>query len=198
MGTGAQSLELTSEAFNETYPVTVLTGAVTNFVDPACRDAVATPGLGGIGGKICNRHTGEVVTDAKITVILADGTELVGNTDPTTGTFEMQVPTGTIAVSVSSPGYSKSYLVEVVAGEITVVEQSAQCEIPDPLSTGFVIGKLCAPGTADEPLEGAAVTAKAELTKGLNTEAKQVAQAIIDRHGKEIPTMKSILNGIAG
>lgn len=46
--------------------------------------------------------------------------------------------------------------------------------------------------------EGAAVTAKAELAKGLNAEAKQVAQTIVDRQAPEITTMKSILAGIAG
>ena len=46
--------------------------------------------------------------------------------------------------------------------------------------------------------EGAAVTAKAELAKGLNAEAKQVAQTIVDRQAPEITTMKSIIAGIAG
>lgn len=157
---GTQTLLLTSPAFNAEYPVSIASGDNFALVDPACRDQVATPGQGKIGGQICNRHTGDIVKDATITVILADGTTIVGNTDPETGNFEMDVPSGTIAVAVSSPGYSKSYLVEVKDGEVTVVEQNAECAIPDPLSTGFVTGKVCKPGTTDEPLEGAAVTAR--------------------------------------
>lgn len=46
--------------------------------------------------------------------------------------------------------------------------------------------------------EGALVTAKEELAKGLNTGAKSVAQSVIDRHSAEIATMKSLLTGIPG
>ena len=46
--------------------------------------------------------------------------------------------------------------------------------------------------------EGAVVTAKRELAKGANAEARQVAQSIIDRHSAQIATMKPILTGISG
>ena len=160
IASGPQTLVLTSPAFNAEYAVEVTTGQTLPFIDPACRDPATAPGEGKIGGQICNRHTGEVVKDATITVILADDTVLTAQTDPATGSFEMDVPAGTIAVSVSSPGYSKSYIVEVVDGEVTVVEQSTDCAIPDPLSTGFIVGRVCAPGTADQPLVGARVTAR--------------------------------------
>jgi hypothetical protein len=71
-------------------------------------------------------------------------------------------------VVVSSPGYSRSYVVELEDGERLVVEQSADCGIPDPLSTGFVVGNVCAPETLNEPLEGAEVTVRYTGDDGVN------------------------------
>lgn len=161
IGAGEHVIELTSDAFNESYPVTITSGDVTLFLDEdACRDPVTQPGQGKIGGVICNRHTGELVKDATIIVTLPDGSQLTGQTNPETGEFEMDVPTGTFAVSVQSDDYRKVYVVEVVDGEVTIVEQSSQCDVPDPRSTGFIVGKVCAPGTTNEPLAGASVTAR--------------------------------------
>lgn len=46
--------------------------------------------------------------------------------------------------------------------------------------------------------QGALVLAQTELAKGLNTEAKKIAQAVIDRQSAEIAKMQSILTGISG
>jgi uncharacterized protein (DUF305 family) len=46
--------------------------------------------------------------------------------------------------------------------------------------------------------EGAAVTAKAEVAKGINAEARALAQSVIARQSPQIVTMKSLLAGIPG
>lgn len=46
--------------------------------------------------------------------------------------------------------------------------------------------------------QGALVLAQTELAKGLNTEAKKIAQSVIDRQSAEIAKMQSILTGISG
>ena len=46
--------------------------------------------------------------------------------------------------------------------------------------------------------EGAAVTAKAQLAKGVNADARQLAQSVIDRQSAQVATMKSIIAGISG
>lgn len=46
--------------------------------------------------------------------------------------------------------------------------------------------------------QGALVLAQTELAKGLNSEAKQIAQSVIDRQSAEIAKLQSILTGISG
>jgi uncharacterized protein (DUF305 family) len=46
--------------------------------------------------------------------------------------------------------------------------------------------------------QGALAMAGTELTKGVNPDAKKLAQSIIDRQSGEVATMKSILTGISG
>ncbi len=159
IGVGNRTVVVEGAAFTSTFDVEVTSRQTVEIVDPACRDRPLEPGRGAIAGQICNRHTGELVTDAQITAVLADGAELSTQTSATDGTFTLSdVPAGTVVVSVVSADYRKTYVVEVVEGETVVVEQTTDCAVPDPLSTGFVTGTVCAPGTTDLPLEGAQVT----------------------------------------
>jgi hypothetical protein len=162
VGEGAQTLVVASDEFpTAAYPVEIPSGDTRFYVDAACRDRPQEPGEGSIVGQICNPHKGEVVTDAIISVTLADGTVISTTTDPETGDFRLDgVPAGTVTVVVTSPEYTRKYVVELAAGEILVVEQSATCAIPDPRTTGFIRGSVCAPGTDNEPLAGAAVTVR--------------------------------------
>ena len=93
-------------------------------------------------------------------MVLADESTLTTNTNPEDGSFSITVPSGTVVVSVQAENYRKTYVVEVESEGIHNVEQSTDCAIPDPLSTGFIIGKVCAPGTADQPLAGAIISAR--------------------------------------
>jgi hypothetical protein len=160
IGNGNQTIVIEAEAFDTTFDVTIASRETFQVVDPACRDQPLAPGLGRIAGQICNRHTGEVVTDAEISVTLVDDTVITTNTDPGTGNFDLEVPAGTVVVSVLAADYRKTYVVEVIEGETVVVEQTTDCTLPDPLSTGFITGKLCAPGTTDQPLAGANVSVR--------------------------------------
>ena len=161
IGPGEHELVATTDAFTSRFPVSIASRATFPLVDTACNDRPGLPGTGTVGGQICNRHTGEVVTDATITVIAPDGTETVVQSDPATGNFSVSdVPEGTVVVSVTSPDYRKTYVVELEDGQDLIVEQSSDCAIPDPLFTGFVFGKVCAPGTNDQPLVGAEVRAR--------------------------------------
>jgi hypothetical protein len=160
IGDGTQTVEVTTPEFETSFSVTIASRQTALLEDPACRDLAPPPGQGLITGQICNRHTGEIVTDALITVVLADQTELTTNTNPNDGTFSITVPAGSVVVSVQAENYRKTYLVEVEDEGIHNVEQSTDCAIPDPLSTGFIVGKVCAPGTVDQPLVGAIITAR--------------------------------------
>lgn len=158
---GEQTLQFETDAFRSALDVVIDNTAVAQIVDSACYKPPGEPGKGNIAGQTCNRHTGEVVTDAQITVILVDGTEITTNTNPADGNFSLDnVPAGTVVVSVQSADYRKTYVVEVIEGETVIVEQTTDCQLPDPLSTGFITGKLCAPGTTDQPLAGADVTVR--------------------------------------
>jgi uncharacterized protein (DUF305 family) len=46
--------------------------------------------------------------------------------------------------------------------------------------------------------QGAVATARTELAKGINVDAKKIAQTVIDRQTAEIAKLKSILSGISG
>ena len=160
IGDGTQTVEVTTPEFETSFSVTIASRQTALLEDPACRDLAPPPGQGLITGQICNHHTGEIVTDALITVVLADQTELTTNTNPDDGTFSITVPAGSVVVSVQAENDRKTYLVEVEDEGIHNVEQSTDCAIPDPLSTGFIVGKVCAPGTIDQPLVGAIITAR--------------------------------------
>jgi hypothetical protein len=131
------------------------------LTDPACRDLPTGPGVGEIVGQICNRHTGEYVTEGEVSVLIGDGTTI---TEPLgeDGSFALRdVPIGIWVLYVQAPGFQRSYQVEVVEGGQTVLEdQVITCEPFDTLSTGFIIGQICAPtseGGVGEPVEGARV-----------------------------------------
>lgn len=120
--------------------------------DPACRDQPTEPGKGELIGQICNRHTGEYVTEGTVTVLLPDGTELTVEIDAE-GNFIMEgVPAGTHVVYVQAPGFQKTYQVQVAEGGQTLLEdQVIDCAPYDPLTTGMIVGNVCGAEVAGEP-----------------------------------------------
>jgi hypothetical protein len=161
IGVGEQTVRVRTDEFERTFEVSIATRGTTQIVDPACRPELLEPGTGRIVGQICNRHTGDIVTDAEVIVILPDETQVSTNTDPETGDFEIEVPSGTHVVNVVSPTYRKPYIVEVGDGQTVVLEQQSDCGPPDPLATGFIEGVVCAnDAEGGGPLVGAVVSAR--------------------------------------
>ncbi|MCC7070329.1 MAG: carboxypeptidase regulatory-like domain-containing protein [Deltaproteobacteria bacterium] len=125
------------------------------LVDPACRELPGVGGVGGIEGRICNRHTGALVTQAEVTVQLANG-ELAITTTDEQGRFAFaSLPAGDQLLSVQGEGFQRSFLVEVVAGEVTSLDLSDDCTSTNG-NAGTLSGALCDDGAA---LMGAWVSA---------------------------------------
>jgi hypothetical protein len=125
--------------------VELLEDQTTLWRDPSCRPGPLPGGLGGIDGKVCNRHVGEWVVQAQVTVPLADGTSLQTVTAED-GYFSLaDVPSGLREVHVTAPGFSRSFLVEVNDGEVTEMGLGEICEQGDG-SSGYVTGAFCDPG----------------------------------------------------
>ena len=163
VATGKQTLHVDAADFENDLDVDVPPNGNAQLVDPACRDLAPPPGKGILVGQVCNRHTGSFVTGAEVLVLLPDGSQLTTMTDPTDGTFELEVPAGTHVVYVRAPGFQKTYQVEIKDGEQTLLdEQTRVCAPPDPLTTGIIRGTICAPDPAGGdgnggPLAGARV-----------------------------------------
>ena len=128
------------------------------LVDPACRALPGQAGVGGIEGRICNRHTGALVTEAEVSVQLTNG-ELAMTTTDDDGRFALaNVPAGDQLVTVQAEGYQRSFLVTVTAGELSVLDLSDDCTGTNG-DAGTLSGALCDAGDADGALIGAWVTA---------------------------------------
>lgn len=143
---------------SRSFDTTVLEGEPTSFRDPSCRDTPLEPDVGTVEGIVCNRHVGALVNDALVVLSLGDGTQLQTATDEA-GFFRLpDVPAGSHLLQVSATGYSRSYLVEVQAGETYEIDAGQSCEQVDG-SSGLVTGSLCDPAApAGTPLAGADVT----------------------------------------
>jgi hypothetical protein len=154
------------DKFKKSYDgIDIAATGVTEWSNTDCREIAPDPGTGEIIGQICNRHTGSFVTDAEITVLLADGSDpIVANTDPS-GNFIMEgVPAGQHIVYVRATGFQKTYNVTVIEGEQVELEpQTRDCAPPDPSTTAKIIGTICAQdpanptATTGEPLSGVRV-----------------------------------------
>ncbi len=120
----------------------------TNFTntDTACRDR-PPPGSGGnLVGQVCNRHTGDYVSDAQVIVELPDG-PMVATTDAD-GNFELDgVPEGPQVVQIRGAGYQRAFAVDIVAGETFTLDLAADCN-PVSATEGGIVGSFCDPEDA--------------------------------------------------
>ncbi|MEW5849784.1 MAG: carboxypeptidase-like regulatory domain-containing protein [Myxococcota bacterium] len=125
----------------------------TEVKDPACIAGRVPDGTGWVRGRVCNRHTGSWVTNAAVTITLADGT-LAQTTTNAEGDFLLEgVPEGDHTLYIQSSNYQRAYAITVIAGQETLLQSSAECRGVDP-NSGGVEGLMCAPnGTG--PLAGA-------------------------------------------
>ncbi|MCC7073026.1 MAG: carboxypeptidase regulatory-like domain-containing protein [Deltaproteobacteria bacterium] len=138
------------------FEVVVTSGDIAIINDPACRDLPGTPGAGGVAGQVCNRHTGALVSDALVVVLLADGTTRETFTDDQ-GRFTVEdLPNGNHVVTIRGTGFERSFPVTVQDGAITELDLGEAC-IETELDHGTLSGALCDPDGG--PLMGARVTA---------------------------------------
>ncbi|MCC7071525.1 MAG: carboxypeptidase regulatory-like domain-containing protein [Deltaproteobacteria bacterium] len=154
------TLAIRNDEFQNELQVEIVEREDVQLTDPACRDLPGEPGMGELVGQICNRHTGEYITEGTVTVLLASGEELVADIQGD-GSFVMpEVPIGIHVVYVQAPGFQKTYQVEVTEGGQTLLEdQVVDCQEFDQLSTGMIVGSICGPSDSGEggPLAGAHV-----------------------------------------
>src|SRR5690606_15592388 len=78
---GPGKLKISVNGVGRTQTLEVVSGETTVFQDAACRPGVAVGGSGALEGTICNRHVGDFVQDAQVTLPLPDGSELTTTTD---------------------------------------------------------------------------------------------------------------------
>ncbi len=156
---GTGTLTATFPGGERSFSVDARRGSTLLFEDPACRAIPPLPGNGDVVGVVCNRHTGEVVQNATVTLLLSDGStvETTTNADGSFGLFE--VPAGSYVVIVASATYRRSYAVDVDDGGVTEIPGD-NCLVPS-LSLGLLSGHLCDPGSDGDPLRGADVVVTA-------------------------------------
>ncbi len=124
--------------------VDVASGRNSVVKDEACR-GVPGDDRGSIDGNVCNAHIGDVVVDADVVITLPDGSLIEDRTDAA-GHFRLaDVPVGDHVLRVTAPGFGKSELVTVTAGEVVVVDVGGRCALPAPGSFGGVRGRVCSP-----------------------------------------------------
>jgi hypothetical protein len=154
--TGASTLVVDPEGEAREHEVLVDSGATVQFTDPACRDEPLVPGTGTISGQICNRHVGDLVSDALITLALPAGETMVTASDDQ-GRFELApVPVGEHVLTAQAAGYQRSWLIPVEEGRNYELAVGDDCTPPDG-SGGWIGGRLCDPQGG--PLTGAVVRA---------------------------------------
>jgi hypothetical protein len=136
---GQGSLHIHQEGDDRTAEIEITDKAV--FEDTACRGLPGPPGTGGIRGQVCNRHTGELIDDAAVKIIMADGASIATTTDDDGRFLFDAVPVGEHVLNIDAPNFTQSVLIDVKDGEITEINLG-ECEEPA-YNEGFLKGHLC-------------------------------------------------------
>jgi hypothetical protein len=152
---GQGELVFFDELGDRSVEVLLESGDVTLFRDAACRGLPGEPGTGGVRGQVCNKHTGEVITDAVIVLDVSGDDPMMTETDED-GLYAFSgAPEGEGVLTITGTGFTQSLAVEIVDGE--VVELGLEdCRAPT-ANEGFLIGAACDPDGG--PLVGAEVSA---------------------------------------
>jgi hypothetical protein len=134
--------------------------ATDNALDPVCGDLPADPDTGTVDGEICNRHTGELLIAADVTITAPDETVLGTDVTDNEGRFHIEdVLEGDNTVHIKTTGFDRSFPVTVVKDETVVLDLNAgTCAVP--FGNGCtILGSLCDPSGDDGALlAGATVT----------------------------------------
>lgn len=156
---GAAVVEAEAPEGPRRFDVVIESGATAVATDPACRDLPGAPGQGGVDGQVCNRHTGALVTDALVLVLLGDGSTRETVTDAEGRFAVAELPAGDAVVTIRGAGFERSFRVAVRDGEVTHLDLGEAC-VETTLDQGTLSGSLCDP--AGGPLVGARVEATDE------------------------------------
>lgn len=145
---GEGSLHIHQEGDDRTATVEITDSAVFN--DTACRGLPGPPGTGGVRGQVCNRHTGGLISDAAVKIVMADGATVATTSDGDGRFLFDAVPVGEHVLHIEATGFQQSKLIEVKEGQITEIDLGS-CEEPA-FNEGFVKGHMCELGDpeADE------------------------------------------------
>jgi hypothetical protein len=162
---GQWPVRIDGEGIHVTFNVRILAGGMEERLDPMCIVGTQPVGTGCVAGQICNRHTGQIVSDAEVTVLLTnvnyygDPTDLTGRTDDQ-GIFQIcGVPVGTHVVQVRTVGFQKAFEAIVTENQTTTVATAPQCQRFDPDSYCTVQGRVCINSDPPGWLVGGRVTA---------------------------------------
>lgn len=154
---GTSTLIVPKDGDDREIQIAIEGGETTTFYDEACRGDPAAGGKGRVEGRVCDRHTGQFVTQGQVQLVLPDGSSIETATDAD-GAFVLEdVPAGEHVLTIFAVGYQRSFLVQVFPGETTTLDQGNDCR-PASATEGFLSGAFCDPETGG-PLVGAAVHA---------------------------------------
>ena len=150
---GEGSLHIHQEGDDRTAIIEITDKAV--FEDTACRGLPGPPGTGGVRGQVCNRHTGSLINDAAVKIIMADGATIATTTDGDGRFLFDAVPVGEHVLNIDAANFTQSVLIDVKDGLITEVDLG-ECSEPN-YNEGFLKGHLCELGEEPDVLVGADV-----------------------------------------
>lgn len=141
-------------------PVEVVPNNRASIIDARCGDRPDVPDSGEICGEVCNRHTGELVSEATVTVLAADQSVVGSGVTDSEGRFCVaDVVEGDHVLSIRADGFGRSFPVTVKVDETVVLDlNEGTCGVP--FGTGCtILGSLCNPdGPQGAKLAGARVT----------------------------------------
>lgn len=110
------------------YQVEITPGEQSEVHDTACREGPGEPGLGDVDGRVCNRHTGELIVHADVSLLLSvDGEEEVrtqqSSGEPDPGRFFFgAVPVGDWVIVIDAEGFHRTVAVTVQEGQVAEVD----------------------------------------------------------------------------
>jgi hypothetical protein len=151
---GKYTVTATLGALTRTFPdIEVVARATAVVTDTACRDDPPPADVGDLSGQICNRHTGEIVTDGHLSVTLPNGESIEGDTNPD-GTFLIEdIPAGDHVVTIVGNGYQRSFAISIAVDEVTLLDLADDCDSVE-LGEGGIVGSFCDPNTGENLVNG--------------------------------------------
>ncbi|OGQ10057.1 MAG: hypothetical protein A2138_21765 [Deltaproteobacteria bacterium RBG_16_71_12] len=116
--------------------------------DTACRGNPDDPTKGTLDGQICNRHTGELITNGEVILALPDGELMITQTNDEGRFLLTGIPQGEHVVTIRGEGFQRSFLVTIEGGGTFTLDLAEDCEAPTAVE-GSIVGSFCNPATLD-------------------------------------------------